>query len=240
MCNSEQSERSLLGNNSGVSTAWSRLRKRSPRASLGSGSAKFRPRASIRRKAAHGSTRKTIFQAPTWSDTGCCVWTRRRWNARLESYWMPARGRSACRRFRSTESDRFHECPSSFPDFLAELTQHIADKCEHLVRYCNWYAHRQRGLRAKLDSEAASDGESNALARAPRNRPRMARVPVRFPRSDGSPRRPFSGKCLTPHPASEMPDHVLQPPGQWIEGPRTLREDEAKNVRRVAVSACEV
>ena len=39
-------------------------------------------------------------------------------------------------------------------DFLAELTQHIPDKGEHLVRYFGWYSYRRRGLRAK---EASSD-----------------------------------------------------------------------------------
>ena len=43
-------------------------------------------------------------------------------------------------------------------DFLAELTQHIPDKGEHLVRYYGWYSHRQRGQRAKSDSGAVSDG----------------------------------------------------------------------------------
>jgi hypothetical protein len=32
-------------------------------------------------------------------------------------------------------------------DFLAELTQHIPDKGEHLVRYYGWYSHRRRGMR---------------------------------------------------------------------------------------------
>ncbi len=35
-------------------------------------------------------------------------------------------------------------------DFLAELTQHIPEKGEHLVRYYGWYSHRQRGIQAKL------------------------------------------------------------------------------------------
>jgi len=39
-------------------------------------------------------------------------------------------------------------------DFLAELTQHIPDKGEHLVRYFGWYSYRRRGIRAK---EASSD-----------------------------------------------------------------------------------
>jgi hypothetical protein len=47
-------------------------------------------------------------------------------------------------------------------DFLAEVTQHIPDKGEHLVRYYGWYSHRQRGLRAKSDPEAGSEGDSNA------------------------------------------------------------------------------
>jgi hypothetical protein len=34
-------------------------------------------------------------------------------------------------------------------DFLAELTQHIPNKGEHLVRYYGYYSHRQRGIRAK-------------------------------------------------------------------------------------------
>ena len=39
-------------------------------------------------------------------------------------------------------------------DFLAELTQHIPDKGEHLVRYFGWYSYRRRGIRAK---EASCD-----------------------------------------------------------------------------------
>ncbi|MDA1278415.1 MAG: transposase [Verrucomicrobia bacterium] len=36
-------------------------------------------------------------------------------------------------------------------DFLAELTQHIPEKNEHLVRFYGWYSHRQRGIRAKAE-----------------------------------------------------------------------------------------
>ena len=39
-------------------------------------------------------------------------------------------------------------------DFLAELTQHIPDKGEHLVRYFGWYSYRRRGIRAR---EASRD-----------------------------------------------------------------------------------
>ncbi len=47
-------------------------------------------------------------------------------------------------------------------DFLAEVTQHIPDKGEHLVRYYGWYSHRQRGLRGKSHPAAVSEGDSNA------------------------------------------------------------------------------
>ena len=36
-------------------------------------------------------------------------------------------------------------------DFLAELTQHIPEKNEHVIRYYGWYSHRRRGMRAKLE-----------------------------------------------------------------------------------------
>ena len=42
-------------------------------------------------------------------------------------------------------------------DFLAELTQHVPNKGEHLVRYYGWYSRRQRGIRAK--SGISSDKE---------------------------------------------------------------------------------
>ena len=49
----------------------------------------------------------------------------------------------------------FSKIPSmmrSFPEnnSSAELTQHIPEKGEHLVRYYGWYSHRQRGIQAKL------------------------------------------------------------------------------------------
>jgi hypothetical protein len=46
-------------------------------------------------------------------------------------------------------------------DFLAEVTQHIPDKGEHLVRYYGWYSHRQRGIRAnRAGSGSFSDRPS--------------------------------------------------------------------------------
>ena len=45
-------------------------------------------------------------------------------------------------------------------NFLAELSWHISEKGEHLVRHYGWYSHRQRGIQAKRQklegSEAAT------------------------------------------------------------------------------------
>ncbi len=66
-----------------------------------------------------------------------------------------------CRPFPKPASrDLFGGVPRNFQvfdalDFLAEVTQHIPDKGEHLVRYYGWYSHRHRGLRAAQDG---SDG----------------------------------------------------------------------------------
>lgn len=63
-----------------------------------------------------------------------------------------------CRRFPGPASADFRGGPRrnfqvfSALDFLAELTQHIPDKGEHLVRYYGWYSHRHRGMRAKSGS----------------------------------------------------------------------------------------
>jgi len=67
-----------------------------------------------------------------------------------------------CRRFPGAASGDLHGGPRrnfqvfSALDFLAELTQHIPEKGEHLVRYYGSYSHRQRGIQAKL--RAASRG----------------------------------------------------------------------------------
>ena len=34
-------------------------------------------------------------------------------------------------------------------DFLAEVTQHIPEQGEHLIRYYGWYSNKKRGERAK-------------------------------------------------------------------------------------------
>jgi hypothetical protein len=62
-----------------------------------------------------------------------------------------------CRRFPGAASHDLRNGPKrnfqvfSALDFLAELTQHIPEKGEHLARYYGWYSHRRRGMRAKLE-----------------------------------------------------------------------------------------
>ncbi len=74
---------------------------------------------------------------------------------------------SNCRRFPGAASADLRGGPRrnfrvfTALDFLAEVTQHIPDKGEHLVGYYGWYSHRQHGLRAKSQSSAVSDSDLN-------------------------------------------------------------------------------
>lgn len=64
-----------------------------------------------------------------------------------------------CRRFPGAASRHLRGGPSrnfqvfSALDFLADLTQHIPEKGEHLARYYGWYSHRRRGMRAGLEKD---------------------------------------------------------------------------------------
>jgi hypothetical protein len=41
-------------------------------------------------------------------------------------------------------------------DFLAEVTQHIPDRGEHLIRYYGWYSNKSRGQRAQRQPPASA------------------------------------------------------------------------------------
>ena len=41
-------------------------------------------------------------------------------------------------------------------DFLAEITQHIPEPGQHLIRYYGWYSNKTRGVRAKTEAESRS------------------------------------------------------------------------------------
>lgn len=43
-------------------------------------------------------------------------------------------------------------------DFLAEVTQHIRDPGEHLIRYYGWYSNKTRGQRAQRQPPTAGTG----------------------------------------------------------------------------------
>jgi len=51
-------------------------------------------------------------------------------------------------------------------DFIAEVTQHVPDKGEHLVRYYGWYSNKSRGMRAKAQREADGEDDASCVARA--------------------------------------------------------------------------
>lgn len=57
-------------------------------------------------------------------------------------------------------------------DFLAEVTQHVPDAGEHLIRYYGWYSNKSRGLRAKGQRPVAArpTGEKGPSAREARKR----------------------------------------------------------------------
>jgi hypothetical protein len=72
-----------------------------------------------------------------------------------------------CRRFPGPASADLRSGPKrnfqifSALDFLAEVTQHVPDKGEHLVRYSGWYSYRQRGIRAR--ARQAGDSKTEKL-----------------------------------------------------------------------------
>jgi hypothetical protein len=77
-------------------------------------------------------------------------------------------GKSECVRFPQPGDDRLREGMSrNFQvfdalAFLAEVTQHIPDKGQHLIHYFGWYSNKERGIRKKKEPaihEAMSDGE---------------------------------------------------------------------------------
>jgi len=77
-----------------------------------------------------------------------------------------------CRRFPGPASADLRGGPRrnfqvfSALDFLAELTQHIPEKGEHLARYYGWYSHRQRGIRAKLRNVEESESDHVSIDRS--------------------------------------------------------------------------
>jgi len=82
-------------------------------------------------------------------------------------------GKSQCVRYPKPGDERLREGVSrnfqvfAALEFLAEVTQHIPDKGQHLIHYFGWYSNKERGMRKKRapvihetmrDEEGAGDG----------------------------------------------------------------------------------
>jgi hypothetical protein len=52
-------------------------------------------------------------------------------------------------------------------DFLPEVTEHFPDKGAHLVRYYDWYSHRQRGIRKKGRKAGQAESGNLSIDRSP-------------------------------------------------------------------------
>ena len=98
--------------------------------------------------------------------------------------------RDHCRRFPGAASADLRGGPRrnfqvfSALDFLAEVTQHIPEKGEHLVRYYGWYSHRQRGIRAKNRKATSPNRKpfpSTVRRSKPPSRQSVAHAPDPFP-----------------------------------------------------------
>ena len=79
-------------------------------------------------------------------------------------------------------------------DFLAELTQHIPDKHEHLVRFYGWYSHRRRGMRAK-NEKADLFSIAHADSRPPDGKPPIDRSAMDAAKTDRA--GPLAGSLST-------------------------------------------
>ena len=77
-----------------------------------------------------------------------------------------------CRRFPGPASADLRSGPKrnfqifNVLDFLAEVTQHVPDKGEHLVRYYGWYSYRQRGIRARAQKSGGPEAKTVRIDRS--------------------------------------------------------------------------
>jgi hypothetical protein len=73
--------------------------------------------------------------------------------------------KSGCVRFPNPGNERLRQGVSrNFQvfealEFLAEVTQHIPNKGQHLIRYFDWYSNKKRGVRKK--KKAAAEGKQD-------------------------------------------------------------------------------
>jgi hypothetical protein len=55
-------------------------------------------------------------------------------------------------------------------DFLAEVTQHVPDPGEHLIRYYGYYSNKTRGLRTQRQAQAPPAAVQNSVVTPQRQR----------------------------------------------------------------------
>ena len=109
-------------------------------------------------------------------------------------------------------------------DFLAEVTQHIPEMGDHLIRYYGWYSNKKRGQRAK--HQPPTPGGETAAPRAPNAREARKRWaalikqvyetdPLACPKC-GSTMKLIG--CIEQH-QSEVIEKILRHCGLWEEAP---------------------
>jgi hypothetical protein len=114
-------------------------------------------------------------------------------------------------------------------DFIAAITQHIADKSFQLVRYYGWYSNKMRGRRAKqADEEVQTEGDAVEVIDVSAHEPR--RIPSKKWRElikkvwEADPLR--CPKCsremriVSLIDQEDVIERILRHLGLWQEGPR--------------------
>ncbi|HQG44512.1 MAG TPA: transposase [bacterium] len=147
-------------------------------------------------------------------------------------------GKSECVRFPRPGDERLREGVSrNFQvfdalEFLAEVTQHIPDKGQHLIHYFGWYSNKERGLRKKrapVVTEAMRDGkDAGDIAFIKKRRMGWAALirkvyevdPLRCPECGGEMKIiSFIEKCQP-----DVVEKILRHCGLWKACPELRRE----------------
>ncbi len=116
-------------------------------------------------------------------------------------------------------------CPTGAKQNLAEVTQHIPEAGEHLIRYYGFYSNKNRGLRAKAQAQlvAAAPPEPSPTPSAKEARKRWAALikqvyevdPLLCPKCGG----PMKIISFIERRRSEVMEKILRHCGLWEEAP---------------------
>jgi len=118
-------------------------------------------------------------------------------------------------------------------DFLAEVTQHIPDPGEHLIRYYGWYSNKSRGLRAKGQAATALPAQEQGPS-AREARKRWAALirqvyevdPLVCPKCGGT----MKILSFIERHQSEVIEQILRHCGLWEEAPARAPPQEQRAV----------